>query len=129
MFVFGRLQLSLQLLFGLSDVLVHLLSLLLLHLIQSFPARRELKLKRAWLGKMWSRLSLPVEDVKIVTNVQQRQKSVSRSLHYSLIVLWSFLQQFFRQAVLIVKMLRGLHNSWTRSPEGKGQCVKTSSCH
>lgn len=57
--MFSRLQFSLQLLFGLFDVFVHLLSLLFLHLVQSLPARRVLKLKGSRLSEAWLLLSLP----------------------------------------------------------------------
>lgn len=60
--MFGRLQLSLQLFFGLFNVPVDLLSLLLLHLVKSFPARRVFKLKCPRLGEMWWLLSFPEEE-------------------------------------------------------------------
>lgn len=61
MFVLGRLQLSLQLLFGFSDALVHQLPLLFVDLVQSLPATHVFKLKSSWLGKMGLLLSLPRE--------------------------------------------------------------------
>lgn len=73
--MFGCLQFSHQLLFGLFNVLVHLLSLLFLHLMKSFPARRVFKLKRAGLSEMWKLLTFPGRGRKKDTYNSKVQKS------------------------------------------------------
>lgn len=39
-------------------------------------------------------------------------------------VLWNLLQQFFRQSILIIKVVRRLHNGWTRCAEGRFDKLK-----
>lgn len=77
--MFGRLQLGLQLLFGLSDVLVHLLSLLFLHHMKRFPPRRVFELKRPRLSEMWQLLSFPGGDRQIYKKKNKRRPRLKRN--------------------------------------------------
>lgn len=105
--MFGRFQLGLQFLFGLSDVLVHLLPLLFLHLLQSFPARCVFELECPRLSKMGWLLSFPSvleKKDRSIKTLQTRTEYLTEKLHL-LMVLWNFLHQFFWQSILIIKVL------------------------
>lgn len=85
----GWLQLGLQFLFSFFNVPVHLVPLLFLHLIKSFPTRWELKLKCPGLSKTWLLFSFPAEKMQVL----------SINLNYSipLIRTFSCLQQYQRK--------------------------------